>query len=128
MRDELMAWKGWKHAFAVGSASPAPPTDEQIQLIDRVCDMIRSRKMELVAVTTLEMFRPLNYLTAQGLYFLEPFATTVLNKEEYRQFVQFLERRDAVDLVCQRLQPSDGSPEDSNPIPSDQMSEHSTQS
>jgi len=97
-------WEKWKHAFAVGEKELPAPTEKQLARIDRLCRTIHQRRLTPPALIFLEMSRPLNYLGAQALHFLEPIATAVFSKDEYRELSTFLERRDAVELIARRLE------------------------
>lgn len=114
-----MAWEKLKHAFAVGSRSDQPLSEVQERIVDRLCQKIRERKMVPAAAAFLELSRPLNYIGAQGLHFLEPFATALFSAEEYREFALFLERRDAIDILQDRLNPDLSSKTDSDSLGSD---------
>ncbi len=98
-----MAWEKLKHAFAVGQRNDQPLSEVQERVVERLCQTIRERKMVPAAAAFLELSRPLNYIGAQGLHFLEPFATAVFSAEEYREFTLFLERRDAIDILQDRI-------------------------
>jgi hypothetical protein len=52
----------------------------------------------------LEMSRPLNYVSAQLLHFLQPMAAIVTDTTGYEEITRFLEQRGSIDFVCQRLE------------------------
>jgi len=93
-----------RHAFAVDRPGPAEPTDAQRRLVDKVCVEIVRRRLTTPALIFLETSRPLNYLGAQAMHFLQPIATVVLDRDGYRSFTEFLEQRGSVDYFCNRIQ------------------------
>lgn len=99
-----MMWEKIKHAFAVDSTQGTEPTAEQLELVDRLCEVIYQRGLTPAAVAFLEMARPLSFIGAQGMHFMEPIATSIFSKSQYRALSLFLERRDAVDIICDRLE------------------------
>lgn len=92
-----------KHAFAVNT-HPAPPTDEQQRQVDHLAREIARRQLSMPALAFLEMSRPLNYLGAQAMHFFSPILSAVLDAQGYEAFARFLERRDAIDILCQRIE------------------------
>lgn len=99
---------GWRaalrHAFAVDPEGPAQPTPAQQQVVERLCVEVVRRHLSTPALLFLEVSRPLNYVTAQLLHFLEPFVTTLYRGDEYRHLASFLERRGAIDHLCRRIE------------------------
>ena len=96
--------KWWKHAFAVDPPGPAEPTEQQRQVIDKLCGEVVRRHLKTPAVLVLEMHRPFNYLSAQLLHFFQPIVAAVADTEGYRQFTLFLEQRGSIDYLVQRLE------------------------
>ncbi len=106
-----MSLKSWlKHAFAVDTDT-APPTEEELLLVERLCQEVVRRHMTLPAVTLLQSARPLNYLGSQLMQFFLPFVSAVTNADEYAIMAKFLERRDSVDILCDTLERLDGQAE-----------------
>jgi hypothetical protein len=97
MRDWL------KHAFAVNTET-APPGDDQMQMVDRLAREVVRRRLARPAILFLEMSQPLNYLGAQAMHFFSPFLTAVFDARGCEAFAKFLERRDAIELLCQRIE------------------------
>jgi hypothetical protein len=92
-----------KHAFAV-ETGPAEPTPEQEAVVEKLCREIVRRRLVSPALVFLEMSRPLNFLGAQALHFLAPLISAVTDDAGHRHFAAFLERRGAIDLLCERIQ------------------------
>ena len=93
-----------KHAFASDAPGPAQPNEEQRLIIDRVCREVVRRRLTSPAFLTLEMTRPLNYVTAQVLHFFQPFLTVLTDAAAYEQFTAFLEQRGSLDYIAERLE------------------------
>ena len=91
------------NAFSSGSAF-SPPSEEQLQLVDRLAREIVRRRMTTPALTTLEMSRPLNFLGAQAMHFFTPVVSTMFDAKTYELFAKFLERRDAIDVMIERIE------------------------
>jgi len=97
-----------KHAFALDSPD-FEPTDAQKEVVDRVCREIVRRGMATPALIFLEMFRPLNYIGSQVMHFFRPIVAIVLDVEGYRHMSEFLEHRQSVDHLRQRIEELDDS-------------------
>lgn len=94
----------FKHAFAVESADPIEPTDEQRPVVERLCREIVRRRLSVPALLALEMSRPLGYLAAQAIHFLTPLIATVTDAEGHKHLAAFLERRQSVEYLCTRIE------------------------
>ena len=96
--------ESWKRAFAVDSDKPLEPTDPQRAIVDRVAKEIARRRLTTPALVFLEMSRPLNFVAAHAMHFLQPIAAIVLDTQSYQQFAEFLEHRGSVDYLCRRIE------------------------
>ena len=96
-----------KHAFAVDPPGPATPDEAQHVLVEKLCAEVVRRRLTAPALLMLEMSHPLNYVSAQLLHFFEPLVAIVADTDGYLQLTRFLERRGAIDYVCQRLEAMD---------------------
>ena len=98
---------GWRdrlqHAFAVNS-DDAAPTSGQLILLDRLASELDRRGMTTPAIAFLEMSRPMNYISAQALHMLTPVVSALTDARGYEEFIKFLERRDAIDMLIERLE------------------------
>ena len=86
---------GLRHAFAV------QPEDhllaiEDVQLLERIADVIVNRRMAAPATMFLESMGPMNFLGSQALHFLTPILDCAFNTKEVEQVARLLERRDTV--------------------------------
>jgi hypothetical protein len=93
-----------KHAFAIDAPGEINPNETQRALVEKICSELVRRRLTAPALFTLEMGRPLNYISAQFLRFLEPFVTVIADKHEYENLTLFLEQRGSVEYVCRRLE------------------------
>ncbi|NOU09214.1 MAG: hypothetical protein HOO98_04240 [Nitrospira sp.] len=86
---------GLRHAFAV-----QPETEslaiEDIQLLERIAEMVVKRGMAAPATMFLESMGPMNFLGSQALHFITPIIDCVLSAKEVEQVARLLERRDTV--------------------------------
>lgn len=92
-----------KHAFATKPAQ-AELTPQQQSVVDRVCHGIVARKMTTPALAFLEMSRPLNYVSSQLIHYFTPILSAVVDTKGVECFATVLERRDAVDILCRRIE------------------------
>jgi hypothetical protein len=97
-----MSWL--RHAFALDPAGPTEPTEDERPIIERVCQTVVRRRMNVPAAVFLEMSRPLNRLAAQALYFFRPVASMVLTSGDYDRFARFLERSGSFEYLCRRIE------------------------
>ncbi|HUG20214.1 MAG TPA: hypothetical protein VMM56_14610 [Planctomycetaceae bacterium] len=93
-----------KHAFALDDGTPAEPTADQQQAIDRILREILRRRLDVPAGMLLEACRPLNYVGAQALRFFSPMMQAVLGLQGQNDFAEFLEKRKSVDYLLSRLE------------------------
>lgn len=96
-------WDGLKHAFAVERPEALDPTPAQIALVDRLCREVVRRRLTTPALVTLEMSRPLNFVTAQAIHFFDPILQTFGNVHAAREFAMFLEQRGSIDYLAKRI-------------------------
>lgn len=100
----MNAWTEWLHnAFAVDS-SQDPLSESQRRVLDTVACEVARRQLTAPALTFLEMSRPLNFVTAQGLHFLAPAISALTTSADHEVFANLLERRDSIDLLIARIE------------------------
>lgn len=95
-----------KHAFALDEPNVGP-THAQKQVVDKVCAEIVRRGLATPALLSLEVFRPLNYVGSQVMHFFRPIVSVVLDGDGYRHFSEFLEHRQSVDYLRDRIEELD---------------------
>ncbi len=99
--------RGWRHAFAVDTVTSFEPSDEERQLVDRICRELVRRRLATPALMFLEMSRPLNFLGSQLLHFLSPLLSGLTQSRGHRHLAAFLEHRGSVDYLCRRIEELD---------------------
>lgn len=92
-----------RHAFAVRTAD-GEPTAAQLAIVERLAGEVVRRRLTPAAIAFLEMSRPLNYLGAQSLHFFAPLISAIVRSDEHEHLATFLERRDAIDRLCGRIE------------------------
>jgi hypothetical protein len=93
-----------KHAFATDPPGPAQPTDEQRRIVETLVREVVRRRLTTPALLTLELSRPLTFVSAQVLHFFEPFVSSIGGAVAYQEFALFLEQRGSVDYICERIE------------------------
>lgn len=86
---------------------PLVPTDDDRKIIDKIAAYIVKRKLTTAAILFLETGKPLNFVASQFLVFIQPFATFLLNQQEYERFTRTLEHRQGVELLIQAINRAD---------------------
>ena len=97
-----------RNAFAI--ERDFAPTEEELQLAERLCREIVRREIVLPALTFLEMSRPLNGIGAQTIHFFTPLLSTIFDPLQCRRMAEFLERRGSIDWLCTKLEELDRGP------------------
>jgi len=86
---------GLRHAFAVRPETQ-PLSIEDVQLMERIAEVIVKRGMAAPATMFLESMGPMNFLGSQALHFITPIIDCVFNAKEVEQVARLLERRDTM--------------------------------
>ena len=86
---------GLRHAFAVQPENQ-PLTIEDMQLLERIAEVVVKRGMAAPATIFLESIGPMNFLGSQALHFITPIIDCAFNVKEVEQVARLLERRDTV--------------------------------
>lgn len=98
----MLDW--FKHAFAVEKPGPVEPTPAQAAIVDRLCREVVRRRLTTPALVTLEMSRPLNFVTAQAIHFFDPLIKSISDANGHREFAGFLEQRGSIDYITGRIE------------------------
>jgi len=85
----------FRHAFAVRPDSQ-PLSIEDVELMERVADVIVKRGMAAPATVFLESMGPMNFLGSQALHFFTPIIECAFNVKEVEQVARLLERRETI--------------------------------
>jgi len=99
--------KWLSHAFHIDPPGPAEPTPPEQAPVDWVCLQIARRRLTTPGLIVLEMSRPLNWIGAQAMHFMQPGAWALLNDRRftgYKSFASFLERRGSMEYLCRRVE------------------------
>ncbi|WP_166823839.1 hypothetical protein [Thalassoroseus pseudoceratinae] len=102
MKPRIPDWL--RHAFAVEKAEDFEPTPEQRELVDKLVQEVIRRRLVAPALVTLEMSRPLNFLSSQALHFFNPMITTVTNSKTSTHLAEMLEHRGSIEFLIQQLE------------------------
>ena len=86
---------GLCHAFAI-QTEDQPLAIEDLQLLERIAEVIVKRRMTVPATLFLESMGPMNFLGSQALHFLTPILDCAFSTKEVEQIARLLERRDIV--------------------------------
>lgn len=86
---------GFRHAFTVRPESQ-PLSIDDVELMERVADVIVKRGMAAPATVFLESMGPMNFLGSQALHFFTPIIECAFNVKEVEQVARLLERRDSI--------------------------------
>lgn len=86
---------GLRHAFAV-QPETQPFAIEDIQLLERIAEVVVKRGMAAPAMMFLESIGPMNFLGSQALHFITPIIDCAFNVKEVEQVARLLERRDTI--------------------------------
>ena len=99
--------KWLEHAFATDPTGPAIPNEEQRLIVDRLAREVVRRRLTSPALLTLELARPLNYMSAQVLHFFQPFLSVIGDAAAYEEFASFLEQRGSIEYISGRVEAID---------------------
>jgi hypothetical protein len=71
--------------------------------VETLAREVVGRRLTTPALLTLELSRPLNFVSAQVLHFFQPFVSSIGGTAAYEEFALFLEQRGSVDYICERI-------------------------
>jgi hypothetical protein len=97
-----------RHAFALDEEAFAPDAEEQV-VLERLAQEIVRRRLTTPALLLLEVGRPLNFVSAQALHFLQPLLACIADARSLEVFARLVERRGAVDALIARIEASEPS-------------------
>jgi len=69
---------------------------EDIALLNKLADKIVKRRMTIPAVMFFESIKPMNFVGAQAMIFIQPFVTALFTIPEYNRIREMLERRETL--------------------------------
>ncbi len=86
------------------AADPAPLEPADLELLERLARRVVELRLEVPAILALESARPLSVIAGQALVFFQPFVTGLFALPDYERLAALLQRRDALDLLVERLE------------------------
>ena len=98
--DRIREWCA--HAFAM-DAPGVEFSEEDQDLALRVAHFVVGRQMATPTLILLEASTPFNFIGSQFLAFLAPFCTLIFSEHEYKRFVLFLEKRQSIRLMIDKI-------------------------
>ncbi len=108
MKPRIPEWL--RHAFAVEKAEDFEPTPEQRELVEKLIHEVRRRHLVAPALVTLEMSRPLNFLSSQALHFFNPMISAITNSKSSAHLAEMLEHRGSIEYLIQELENAEREP------------------
>jgi hypothetical protein len=121
-------WQGIRHAFAMPAAHPLSPDDQA--LLTRLAEEIVRRRLDTVALVTLQSTLPLSFVGSQALHVAKPLvsafyqlggervlgmlgplagiAREVIQPQDYERFVRLLEDRVNIERLMTLIEQESG--------------------
>lgn len=81
----------------------ALPAEDQA-LFDRLARWLVERRMETPAVLFLESVRPLSFVGAQAMHFLQPLASVLYTGPDYARLARLLEERENLSILLDTIE------------------------
>lgn len=98
----------WKNAFKIEHAKDFVPSERETEMIDKFAGWVCRRGLALPGILFLETFRPMNFVSSQGLAFFEPIVRSIFDWEAYSDFWKMLERRGSVEALISAIEAIEG--------------------
>lgn len=103
-------WENWSRGLGRAfSVVDEPLGPRESELLDTLATRIRARGLAPPAILFLESSRPLEFLGAQGVAFLQPFLEGVLPQARWEEAIALLSRHQAVPELIRRLEAEEAS-------------------
>ena len=74
---------------------------DELLVAEKVVRFFVNHGLTTPAIFYIELNRPLNYIGSQLLAMFEPFIKAFIVGDEYENFVNFLEKRDSIDILLE---------------------------
>lgn len=97
-------WLKLKYAFSVEDETSSTFPDEEMQLLNKVANIIVKKRLAAAAVIFLESVRPLNFLGSQAMVFFQPIVSFVISTKELDLFAKILEKRKSIPLLIELIE------------------------
>ncbi|MCX7598373.1 MAG: hypothetical protein N2512_05840 [Armatimonadetes bacterium] len=105
-REEMPGREG-EGGLVSGDYDAEPDETAQMAALEDLARSLHARGLAPAAVFVLETMRPLSFVTAEFMVFLEPFVGAFLPAEKYRIIAEALHDRRKVSWLCDRLEELD---------------------
>jgi hypothetical protein len=92
-----------KHAFAMPKEAEKL-TEEEEELLGKLAQEIVKRRLEAVAITSLESVKYLHFIGSQLMLFFKPIVDTVFPTQMYGKVQEVLEKRGSVEYLIQAIE------------------------
>ncbi len=100
-------------------ARPATLSAEDDRLLLEMAVKIERRRLTAPAVLWLESLRPVSFLGAQAMQFLNPFVQMLFDTDKFQRLAEILEERDHLERLLRHLEAvedaTDSDPEEAAP-------------
>ena len=100
-------WGALKHAFSLAGMDE-PLTGDEEAVLDRIAQAIVRRRLQVMAVLTLESTKPLSYVGSQAMAFFEPVVQALFSATEYSDVRRILEHRQSMELLITKIEQFEG--------------------
>ena len=97
----------FRNQFDPNDENKPPIPEEEDAVLEKVAKRIIMWRMAVPAILFLESSRPVNYIGAQMLVFIEPMVQTVFDFKDYDTFRIAMERRENVENLLQKIEKYD---------------------
>ncbi|MEJ5307611.1 MAG: hypothetical protein WHT27_04875 [candidate division WOR-3 bacterium] len=80
------------------------PLERKEEILKKIAESIVKRGLTAPAIMFLESIKPMNFISAQIMIFLEPIILTFFNISEYREASLIFEERDSVEKLIKYIE------------------------
>ncbi|MEO0288782.1 MAG: hypothetical protein ABIN00_04020 [candidate division WOR-3 bacterium] len=80
------------------------PLERKEEILKKIATSIVKRGLTAPAIMFLESIKPINFISAQLMIFLEPIILTFFNISEYREASLIFEERDSVEKLIKYIE------------------------
>jgi hypothetical protein len=88
----------------LGSDRPGALSEDDRALFERLARWIVERRMETPAILFLESVRPLSFVGAQAMHFLQPLASVLFTGPDYARLARLLEERENLAILLSTIE------------------------
>ena len=99
--------EGFKKAFAIPKEDEKLTVEEE-ELIKKIAQEITKRRLEAIAITSLESVKYLNFIGSQVMLFFKPIIDSIFLTQTYDKIQQVLEKRGSVEYLLREIEKKGG--------------------